>query len=967
LVRVRNRDWVVQPSTDSNLVLLKPLGGSEDEITGIFLPLQFNEDRIESTQFPLPTEDDIGDISSARILYNAARLSFRSGAGPFRSLAKLSFRPRSYQMVPLIMSLRQESPIRLFIADDVGVGKTIEALVILKELLERREIKRFAIIVLPHLCEQWQEELKDKFGIDAVIIRSNTQARLDREIQGDTSVYSYYPFQIISIDYIKSEQRREVFIKECPELVIVDEVHTCSEPTGTQYSNQQQRYSLIRDIAAKNNQGLILLTATPHSGKPEQFRSIISLINPDYFNLDLPSASPEKKKEFAKYYVQRRRGDVERWLGEDTPFPRRDSGEIAYEVSSRYHAFYLDVVDFALGITKKQTGHQGKMRMRYWSALALLRGIMSSPAAGIAMLHNRIRNVSDNEGIAAGSEAESNPLIDEDFDVEKDYPSIQVIDKADWSESELRRIQGFAKRLEELQGIHHDIKAADAVVIIESWLRNNFHPVLFCRYIATANYLGAILKHELGRRFEDINIQTITSEDPDEVRKTRIDDMKDSPYRVLIATDCLSEGINLQDKFTAVLHYDLPWNPNRLEQREGRIDRFGQTVPVVKAYLYYGKNNPIDGVVLKVLLRKVQEIRKATGISIPFPEDSKSLMDSVMQAVLISREEKAQRGIQQSLDFGEFAEVNKAELEVSHAIEKAADREKASRSIFAQHSIKAEEIENDLKESDEAIGNPKAVESFVVESINTIIGAQITRDKKGYILYTTNLPESLKSALSSANKIKVTFYSPSSEGYLYLGRNHMFVEQLCQHLMSNALNKSIPSPLTGEGQGGGGPRRSAVIRCKDVSLKTTLLLFRVRNVIQEKEGNTQLVAEEMLVWGYEGSPTDNKILSHDHAVNLLERAVPTVNMSDHERRQWLSEELMSADSLQKEFDKVAVERAQVLVEAHERFRKVLGGTRYKVVEPILPMDLMGIYVLLPDTNKFPLPQGEGQGEGGVLR
>ena len=171
MVRVRNRDWVVQPSTDSNLVLLKPLGGSEDEITGIFLPLNFDDDRIKSTKFQAPTEDDIGDISSARILYNAARLSFRSGAGPFRSLAKLSFRPRSYQMVPLIMALRQESPIRLFIADDVGVGKTIEALVILKELLERREIKRFAIIVLPHLCEQWQEELKDKFGIDAVIIK----------------------------------------------------------------------------------------------------------------------------------------------------------------------------------------------------------------------------------------------------------------------------------------------------------------------------------------------------------------------------------------------------------------------------------------------------------------------------------------------------------------------------------------------------------------------------------------------------------------------------------------------------------------------------------------------------------------------------------------------------------------------------------------------------------------------------
>jgi superfamily II DNA or RNA helicase len=939
LVRVRNRDWVVQPSPDTNLVLLKPLGGSDDEITGIFLPLRFHEDTIESTNFPMPTGEDIGDISSARLLYNSTRLSFRSGAGPFRSLAKLSFRPRSYQMVPLIMALRQEKPIRLFIADDVGVGKTIEALAILKELLERREITRFAIVVLPHLCEQWQMELKDKFGIDAVIIRSNTQARLDREIQGDASVYSYYPYQLISIDYIKSEMRREVFIKQCPELVIVDEVHTCAEPTGTQYSNQQQRYSLIRDIAAKKDQNLILLTATPHSGKPEQFRSLISLLNPDYIDLDLPSASHDKRKEFAQYYVQRRRGDIERWLGEDTPFPKRDSGEIAYEVSKRYHELYLDVVEFALGITKKEVSHKGKMRMRYWSALALLRGIMSSPSAGIEMLKNRIKNT-DGYIEVTEIEPEVNPLIDNDFDTEKDYPSAHVIDKTDWTDSEIKKMQTFSKRLEEVQGINHDAKAADVVTVIESWLRQGFHPVLFCRYIATANYLGVILKQELTRRFEGLNIQVVTSEDPDEVRKTRIDDISVDSPRVLVATDCLSEGINLQDKFTAVLHYDLPWNPNRLEQREGRVDRFGQSAKTVKAYLYYGKNNPIDGVVLKVLLRKVQEIRKATGISIPFPEDSKSLMDSVMQAVLLSREEKI-KGIQQSLDFGEFNEVSKAELEVSHAIEKAAEREKASRNIFAQHSIKAEEIEDDLKESDEAIGNPKTVENFVVDALNTILGVQITKDKKAYVLYTTNLPESLKTTLPFATKLKVTFYSPSPEGYTYLGRNHAFVEQLCQHLMSNAMNNAKMQ----------GPRRASVIRCRDVSEKTTLLLFRVRNVIQEKAGATQLVAEEMLVWGYEGSPQDKKILSHEKAVNLLDSVVPTANMSDHERNQWLSEELATLNVLHNEFDKVAIERAQELVDAHERFRKVLAGSRYKVVEPILPMDLMGVYILLPDNTK----------------
>lgn len=122
--------------------------------------------------------------------------------------------------------IRQDN-VRLLVADDVGVGKTIEALLIAKEMLERRVVRRFAVVCLPHLCDQWQAEIKDKLGLEAVIIRTNTQARLDREIQGDVSVYSYYPYQIISIDFIKSDSRRQVFINECPELVIVDEVHSC--------------------------------------------------------------------------------------------------------------------------------------------------------------------------------------------------------------------------------------------------------------------------------------------------------------------------------------------------------------------------------------------------------------------------------------------------------------------------------------------------------------------------------------------------------------------------------------------------------------------------------------------------------------------------------------------------------------------------------------------------------------------
>jgi len=938
LVHARNRDWVVLPSPQQELVLLKPLGGSEEEITGIYLPLAFEEDKIESTNFPLPTGDDIGDISSARLLYNACRLSFRSGAGPFRSLAKLSFRPRSYQMVPLIMALRQSSQVRLLIADDVGVGKTIEALLILKELLERREIKRFAIVVLPHLCEQWQAELKDKFGIEAVIIRSNTQARLDREIHGDTSVYEYYPYQIISIDYIKSDTRRQVFVQECPEFIIVDEAHTCTN-AQTMGASQQQRHRLIRDIANKPGQHMLYLTATPHSGKTEQFQSLLGLIQPEFQSLDLTASSQKDRKNLAKYYVQRRRADVEKWMNEDTPFPKREAGEFQYELSSKYSDFYEDILEFAFGLTKKKQGHAGMQRLRYWSALALLRGVMSSPAAGFEMLKNRMKkNLPDQEGAEAD---ENNPLLDEDFSSARDFTPSAILERTEWTSGENKKLIALADKINQLQTIEYDYKAGQTLEIVKNWLEEGYNPVIFCRFIATAKYLGSVLQQEFQRK-KGIEVQTVTSEDPDEIRKDRIQKMNGSRQRVLIATDCLSEGINLQDLFSAVLHYDLPWNPNRLEQREGRVDRFGQTAPTVKTFLLYGNNNPIDGVVLKVLLRKVREIRKSTGISIPFPEDSQSLMDSVLQAVLETPQVKSPQPRQLSL-FDELDMVKEKELAASHAIEEAAKREKASRNIFAQNAIKAEEIEQDLQESDEAIGTPEAVGKFVTEALLNMLGVQITKDKShGYNLFIDNMPGVLRAVLPDENPIKVSFVSPTPEGYRYFGRNHPFVEQLCQFLMANSLSKKHKY----------GPARSAVIRCADVTSKTTLLLFRVRNVIESKKGGNQLVAEEMLIWGFSGSAEESNWLSQEQTRQLLHHAVPSSDLSPQARPGFLENELEEIEQLHSSdiLNQVALKRAEILLEAHERFRKLLGGGKYKVVEPVLPMDLMGVYVLLPERN-----------------
>lgn len=943
LVSLRGREWIVLPSEDNDLLIIKPLGGSDDEITGVYLPLRIESDRPADARFEEPTAADLGDISTARVLYDSARLAFRNGAGPFRALAKLSFRPRAYQMVPLIMALRQES-VRLLIADDVGVGKTVEALLIVRELLERRKIRRFAVICLPHLCEQWQAEIRAKLDLEAVIIRSNTQARLDRQIQGDTSVYDYYPYQVISVDFIKSDTRRDVFVEQCPELVIVDETHTCARPTGASPS-QQQRYHLVSRIAAKPGQQLILLTATPHSGKPEEFHSLLGLLRPEFETLDLPNSTQAERRELARLFVQRKRADVEKWMGEDTPFPEREAFEWPYDLSSGYSRFFEVILDFARKLIAPDPARGHQKRVQYWTALALLRGVMSSPAAGIEMLNTRLSNLASAAGDDAGTsdsarETEENPVGDTEFGFEADNAPTQVIERNDWTEHQRRRLRDFAQQLAELANIKDDSKLTSAELILDDWLSTGFNPVVFCRYIATANYVGEQLAPVLKKKFPKLDLQVITSELPDELRKQRIEEMGRSPQRVLIATDCLSEGVNLQEHFTGVLHYDLPWNPNRLEQREGRVDRFGQLAPKVKACLLYGADNPIDGIVLDVLLRKVREIKRATGINVPFPEDSQSIIDTITQALLLNPDRQIERKRnkhQIEFDFGDFGEAATAKANVTRKVDEAAEREKASRSIFAQNAIKAQEIEADLREVDEAIGDPRAVEEFVSATLNNLLGVQVTRDRKGYRIVTGNLPPPLRELLPAGDPVNVSFHSPTPEGYHYVGRNHRFVEQLCQLVMANTLARVDKRAA-----------RAAVVRTRQVATKTTLLLFRCRNVIEQSKTGHKIVAEEMLLWGWRGTPQQKEFLDHTEAKKLLTEARASSELSPQARAGFLENELKLLASLRSEFDGVAEQQSKRLVDAHERFSALMDRQRFQVVYPVLPMDLLGVYIFLPE-------------------
>ncbi len=394
IVRCRNRDWVLLPSEEHDVHLLRPLAGATDEVVAIHKQLaniigaSLPEERVRSATFPLPSADDLSDAAGAHLLWQAARLTLREGATPFRSLGRISIRPRVYQFVPLLMALRID-PIRLLIADDVGVGKTVEALLIAREMHERGEVKRLCVLCPPYLCEQWERELSEKFNLDAVVIRSGTVGQLERRKSSAESIYRYYPVQVASIDFVKSDRNRHQFLLNCPDLIIVDEAHGAAV-TAPANLNQQQRHALVREIAATQDRHLLLLTATPHSGIDSAFRSLLSLLRPDYGGWDVAALTEPQRIELARHFVQRTRRDIEREWESEHCFPAREAVDETYRLSEAYEKLFARTYEFCseMVLTGEKLDKR-RQRVRTWGALALLRCVMSSPAAAVAALEAR--------------------------------------------------------------------------------------------------------------------------------------------------------------------------------------------------------------------------------------------------------------------------------------------------------------------------------------------------------------------------------------------------------------------------------------------------------------------------------------------------------------------------------------------------------------------------------------------------
>lgn len=931
LVRARGREWVVLPDSTDELLMLRPVGGLDEEIAGLLPAVE----PVQSASFSLPGREDLGDFASGQLLRDAARLSTRAAAGPFRSFGRIAAEPRPYQLVPLMMALKLD-PIRMLIADDVGIGKTIEASLIARELLDRGEIRRMAVLCPPHLAEQWQRELAEKFHIEAELVLSSTIQRLERDLtRHGESVFDRFPFTVVSTDFIKSQRYAETFQLKCPELVIVDEAHGCTLAGGLG-RGRQQRFELLRGLAAEPARHLVLVTATPHSGNEEAFRSLLSLLDSDFANLptDLDRSEREGvRRRLARHLVQRRRADIRHYLATDTAFPERRDKEATYSFGKAYRALFDDILAFAREYVAEEAVADRRRRVRYWSALALLRCVSSSPAAAAATLRSRAA-VDEAEGEDVDEVGRRTVLDQGDADdtVTVDFsPGSETAGTRDPTRD---RLLEFARRADAIAAAD-DLKLQGAVHEIKALLHEGFRPVVFCRFVDTADYVAQELRAILPAK---VRIESVTGLLPPAEREGRIANLvAETPQFVLVCTDCLSEGINLQQHFDAVLHYDLAWNPTRHEQREGRVDRFGQQKREVRVITYYGADNPIDGVILEVLIRKHKAIKSDLGVTVAVPGSSEQIAEALFEGALF-REQTRSGNRQLTLNFIDDLEGKKSQIH--RGWDSARDLEKASRSRFAQHTLSPEAVAAELKSVRRAIGRSEDVARFfraVLQSASVPVqeaGGAVT------VQLGSGTPRTLRQAVGRDEPFSGRFDLPLKEGEIYLGRTSPVVEGLASWTLDQALDSTARD-------GKSVASRCGVISTSAVHTRTTLIVARFRYHLQIGAASSDtILVEEVVPLACTGALEAPTWLAADAGEQLL-AARPERNLVTTAIGQQLALLLPALPSLQIALRVVAEERASLQLAAHERVREAARAKARLSIAPVLPVDVLGAYVLLP--------------------
>ena len=636
LVKVRNIPAIIKKvypyeknNKFYNLLKLEPLDFPFQEFD-VLWEVEIDKQIIDISDFPKPEKWDSFEKFKSFLLGlkwdSISPLKRDEIISPFKSAIKFE----EYQLEPVLKALEMNR-VNMLLADDVGLGKTIEAGLIMQEIISKFSANKILIICPASLQYQWKEEMKSKFNLEFEIIDRYSINRLKREYGTHVNPWNSYPRIITSMDFIKKPDILNLFKQSAEttknwDLLIVDEVHNCAPSGKKAYVKDSDRTKMLRQISPIFEHRLFL-TATPHNGYTESFTALLEMLDPYRF-VRGKNINPVYLHQIM---IRRLKDDI---LNPDgsRKFPKRIISSIDIELSENEKELFDLLNKYIENVEKlvpKNTTSYNAVRF----VLTLLKKrLLSSPLAFFNSIKVHLDNLTkpENKDLKLVHALSQKISEDLDNDIERKILEEELVSEGSrffdyLTEEENKILDGIYNNAEEIYG---NPKKDSKLQNLISWINNslfenekwkNERLIIFTEYKDTLDYLYENLSKIYGEErirmlyggmglLERESIKAIFQESP-----------KDNLVRILIATDAASEGLNLQNHCRTVIHYEIPWNPNKLEQRNGRIDRHGQKSKEVFIYHFKFKNNE-DSEFLDIVVRKINQMRTDIGNISPILE-----------------------------------------------------------------------------------------------------------------------------------------------------------------------------------------------------------------------------------------------------------------------------------------------------------------------------------------------------------
>jgi len=680
LVRVRQRHYIVQDVLGGSVEPSRPdqhrvrLECLDDDQVGSSLDViwQHEVNPVVHDQLGLPRPDAWDPRDRFDAFLHATRWSLSSVLeglplqAPFRGAIQIE----DYQLEPVVRALRMPR-VNLLIADDVGLGKTIEAGMVMQELLARQRIRRILIVCPASLQKQWAEEMLFKFALKFEVVDRAYMQRLRKEYGSHVNAWASFPRLITSMDFLKREAPLEGFLKSLKkertgglrdwDLLVVDEVHNVAPSGRKSYIRDSDRTDMMRQILGHFEHRLFL-TATPHNGFTESFTALLEMLDPLRFS----RGSTFNKTHLDAVMVRRLKDDMVDAFG-NRRFPKRQVEPLPVVKLTGGERELFDGLDAY--ISKRLGRVKGFDRLPVQFALTLLKKrLLSSPLAFLNSITVHQTHLApetelgeENVGVVASLQ----DRLAEDFadDDEKDRTEETALAESagffDVTPEERQLVERLRDRAQDVAE-----KPDSKVAVLLQWIEqhlftkgawNNERLLIFTEYKHTLEYLTRALD---ARGWNDRVIALfggMSEGERERVKGAFRAPPEQEPVRILVATDTASEGLNLQDHCRYLIHWEIPWNPNKMEQRNGRIDRHGQKAEVVycQHFVYEGWEDQqfLDVVVDKVrtqradlgsvgdvIAAQVEAALRGELKQIKTPEDRRKRLKAEVQAEVVTQD-----------------------------------------------------------------------------------------------------------------------------------------------------------------------------------------------------------------------------------------------------------------------------------------------------------------------------------------